>query len=97
MDEKIINEIKEYEDKDKVIALLEEARNAIREEYQIVFNKLKIINKEMAIAVIEEDILCMNAILAMITEKLMDRHKITTIDLEQFEFINKLMDSVKVT
>lgn len=96
MDEKLISEIKEYGDKDKVIALLEEARNAIRDEYQIIFNKLKIVNKEMAIAVIEEDILCMNAILAMITEKMMEKHKITTIDLKQFEFINKLMDSVKI-
>lgn len=96
MDEKLISEIKQIEDKDKVIELLEEARNAIDDELKVIFEKLKILNKEMSIAVLEEEILCMNCILAMITEHLLNRNKGSKINVEQFEFINKLLNSAKI-
>jgi hypothetical protein len=95
MDESIINDIKEIEDRDEVIRLLEEARSAIYEEFKIIFEKLKLVNKEMSIAVLEEEILCMNCILAMVTEHLVKKYKIQNIDIDQFNFINKLIDSVK--
>lgn len=95
MDERLIEDIKQIEDRDKVIELLEEARIAINEEFQVVYDKLKHINKEMTIAVLEEQILSSNCILAMITEHLVNKCKPSGIDIDQFNFINKLIDSVK--
>lgn len=96
MDEKLISELKQIPDRDKVVELLLEARNAIRSEINVVFDKLKSLNKEMTIAVLEEEILCMNCILAMITEYLLNRNKGSKINVEQFEFINKLMHCAKI-
>jgi hypothetical protein len=95
MDENIINDIKQIEDRDKVIELFEEANKAIDDEFHLVYEKLKTINKEMAIAVLEEQIFYKNCILAMITDHLVNKYEIPKIDIEQFQFINKLLDTVK--
>lgn len=96
MDEQIINDIKQIEDRDKVIELLEEAKAAVVDELQVVFDKLKTVNKELCIAVLEEEILCFNCLLATVTEHLVTKYKLENVDIDQLQFINKLVDSIKI-
>lgn len=96
MDETIINDIKQIEDRDKVIELLEEAKEAVSDEIKVIFDKLKTVNKELCIAVLEEEILALNCLLAIMTDHIVKKYEPENIDSDQLKFINKLVDSVKI-
>jgi len=55
-----IQNIKNHSDKDKVIELLEEAHKVHMEEFQELLNKIKITNKELAIHILEMQVLALS-------------------------------------
>ncbi len=90
MDERLIEEIKQIEDRDKVIELLQEAKDAINSELSVVYDKIKEVNKELAISILEEQILANNCLLSVVTEHLVEKYKLGNVHIDQLQFINSL-------
>jgi hypothetical protein len=61
-----------------------------------MFDKLKTVNKDLCIAVLEEEISVYNCLLAAMTEHILKKYELESIEADQLQLINKLVDSVKI-
>lgn len=94
MDSDLITKIKNNEDKNKVIELLQEGCTTVEFELFVLVSKLKVINKEMTIDILECYLEFLNDSLSLATEY-MTRKSTTTITAEQGLLIASLNSTAK--
>lgn len=70
MDSELISQLRNIEDRDKAINILNEGRKVLLAELDPVIGKLMVVNKEMAIDILEEHVNYLNDSLALITSYL---------------------------
>ena len=96
MDEKFISEIKECGDDDAIIEILEEGKDVLITEFDILYSQVKKVDPKFAILLLEESILFLNTMVALVAEKSLQKYKIKEISIEQMEKLNTLIKSVNV-
>jgi hypothetical protein len=94
MDAQLIKEIKECGDKDKIIELFDEGVKTYLFELEPIVNKLKFVNKDMCIDVLESHLDFLNEVLAL-TTKYLTRNSTHPITAEQGLLFASLNSSVK--
>lgn len=70
MDSELITNLRNIEDRDKAAEILNEGRKVLFAELDPVIGKLIIVNKEMAIELLEEHVQFLNDSLALVTRYL---------------------------
>jgi hypothetical protein len=96
MNEELLKQIRETGDKDKILELFQEGRNILIEEYDTAINKMKRLNKDFAIDVLEEEILFYNSVIAIMADNFLKKYKIPDMNDEQKEMFTKMIDSIKI-
>lgn len=94
MDAETIQKLKESEDRDKVIEIFDEGRKVFWAELEPVINKLKIVNKEMAIELLQTHLEFLNDSLALAT-KYLTRHSTHPITAEQGLLLGSLNYTIR--
>ena len=94
MDADLINNLKNLDDRDKVIEVFDEARKVYLAELEPVLNKLKIVNKEMAIEMLVTQVELLNDSLAFAT-KFLTRDSTHPITAEQGLLLGSLNYTLK--